>query len=119
MNKTVKILIMLLVAICIISVASVSFANSTQLTPGSLDGKADVDSNVIKSVGNQIFTIIRNIAAVASVVLLAFLGVKFMMGSTEEKAAYKKSFMPLIIGLFIVLAATTLGSWIWNIFDGI
>lgn len=116
MNKTVKILIMLLVAICIISVASVSFAT---LTPNSLDGNADVDTGVIKNVGNQIFTIIRNIAAVASVVLLAFLGVKFMMGSTEEKAAYKKSFMPLIIGLFIVLAATTLGSWIWNIFDGI
>lgn len=116
MNKTVKILTMLLIAICIISVTSVSFAS---LSPSSVTANASVNTSVISTVGSTIFTVIRSIAAVASVVLLAFLGVKFMMGSTEEKAGYKKAFVPLIVGLFIVLAASTLGGWIWDVFSNI
>ena len=58
---------------------------------------------------------IRNIAAVIAVIIIAILGIKFMIGSTEERAEYKKSFLPLIIGIIVVLSATTIAGWIWSV----
>ena len=37
-----------------------------------------------------------------------------MLGSVEEKAEYKKSFMPLIIGIILVVSATTIATFIFN-----
>ena len=42
------------------------------------------------------------------------LGVKYMLGSVEEKAEYKKSFVPLIVGIVLVVAATAIASFIFN-----
>lgn len=114
MNKTVKILSVLLIAVCVMSIASVSFAS---LTPNSISPDANVDSNTITPIAGRVLGWIRNIAAIASVIVLSILGVKFMIGSTEERAEYKKSFLPLIIGLFVVLAASTIAGWIWTAFS--
>lgn len=57
---------------------------------------------------------IRNVAIVASVIIIMVLGVKYMLGSVEEKAEYKKSFMPLIIGIVLVVSATTIAAFIFN-----
>ena len=113
MNKTVKILSVLLIAVYVMSIASVSFAS---LTPNDIQPDKNVDSSTIKPIATKVLGWIRNIAAIASVIVLSILGVKYMIGSTEEKADYKKSFLPLIIGLFIVLAASTIAGWIWNVF---
>ena len=58
--------------------------------------------------------LIRNIAIIASVIILMVLGVKYMLGSVEEKAEYKKSFIPLIIGIILVVSATTIASFIFG-----
>ena len=57
---------------------------------------------------------IRNIAAIAAVIIIMVLGVKYMLGSVEEKAEYKKSFMPLIIGIVLVVGAAAIASFIFN-----
>lgn len=113
MRKTVKILTVLLVAVMVISMFSTVFASG--MTPNDVTADySHVDSTNIKSIAGSILGWVRNIAAILSVVLIAILGVKFMLGSTEERADYKKSFMPLVIGLFVVLAASTIASWIWG-----
>lgn len=63
----------------------------------------------------KILAYIRNIAAIAGVLLVAFLGIKYMMGSLEEKAEYKKSFIPLIVGTIVVVAATAIATTIFQI----
>lgn len=115
MRKTVKILTVLLVAVMVLSVCSSVFAgmNPNEIKPDY----TNVDSTNIKNIAGSVLGWVRNIAAILSVVLIAILGVKFMLGSTEERAEYKKSFMPLIIGLFVVLAASTIASWIWGALD--
>lgn len=67
------------------------------------------------SKAGKILAYIRNIAAIAGVLLIAFLGIKYMMGSLEEKAEYKKSFIPLIVGAIVVVAATTIAATIFQI----
>lgn len=37
-----------------------------------------------------------------------------MLGSVEEKADYKKSFIPLIIGIILVVAAASIATFIFN-----
>ena len=117
MNKTIKLIAALIIAVMVISLSSVVFAAATSgINPSDITAKYEnVQSANMQSLAQNILGWVRNIAAILSVVLIAILGVKFMLGSTEERAEYKKSFMPLIIGLFVVLAATTIASWIWDV----
>ena len=45
------------------------------------------------------------------------LGIKYMMGSVEEKADYKKSLVPLIVGIIVVMAATQIMTMIFGFFN--
>ena len=40
------------------------------------------------------------------------LGVRYMMGSAEEKAEYKKVMIPYLIGAVLLFAAVNLAGWI-------
>lgn len=69
----------------------------------------------LKSTGNSIVKIISTLGVVISVVMLIILGIKYMMGSVEEKAEYKKTLMPYVIGAGLVFAASTIAQIIYNI----
>lgn len=56
----------------------------------------------------------RNIAVIISVFTLMIMGVKYIMGSVEEKANYKKTIIPWIIGVLMVTGGITLVSFIYD-----
>ena len=114
MKKTVKIITVVLLAIILISVTSNVFAGDA-IKPGDLSGKVSYgDSTDLQTKAGKIMGMIRNVAVIASVIILMVLGVKYMLGSVEEKAEYKKSFIPLIVGIVLVVSATTIASFIFN-----
>lgn len=114
MKKTVKIITVVLLAIILISVTSNVFAGDA-IKPGDLSGKVSYgDSIALQTKAGQIMGMIRNVAVIASVIILMVLGVKYMLGSVEEKAEYKKSFIPLIVGIVLVVSATAIASFIFN-----
>lgn len=119
MKKTMKILTVLLLAIMLISLASNVFAAGNPLNPGDLESKIDygnsTETDKLTSQAGKIMGLIRNISVIAAVIIIMVLGVKYMLGSLEEKADYKKSFMPLIIGIILVVAATSIASFIFGI----
>lgn len=122
MKKTVKILTILLLAVMLVSFATNVFAaKGTAVTPGALNEKidygSDSDTNSIMTQAGKIMGMIRNIAIIASVIIIMVLGIKYMLGSVEEKAEYKKSFMPLIIGIILVVAASSIATFIIGIID--
>ena len=47
------------------------------------------------------------------------LGIKYMMGSAEEKAEYKKTFIPYIVGALLLFAASALVGVLYNWADSI
>lgn len=112
MKKTMKILTILLLVIMLISVASNVFA--AELTPDGITPDFSGDASKMQATAGKIMGMIRNIAVIASVIIIMILGVKYMLGSVEEKADYKKSFMPLIIGIILVVAATSIATFIFN-----
>lgn len=78
--------------------------NPNSYKPG---GISSVDSDKIVNKVNPILGAITVIGIVVSVITLTILGIKYMIGSVEEKAEYKKSMIPYIIGIVLLLAAST------------
>ena len=52
---------------------------------------------------------------VVAVITVMFLGIKYMVGSVEEKAEYKKTMMPILVGMILLFCTSTIVSIIWNV----
>lgn len=114
MNKVIKIVYMLVIAVMLISTVTPVFGSMIQ--PGSITPSYDnTATNDLQSIAGKVMGLIRNIAVIAGVILLMVIGVKFMMGSAEEKAEYKKSLVPLVVGIVVVMAATQIVTMIFGI----
>ena len=97
-----------------IIVAMIVLAFSNVFAAVSLDNikaneATEADDN-IESIGSKILSIITGVGIVLSVVVIAVLGIKYMMGSTEEKAEYKKTMIPYVVGAVLVFGASTIAT---------
>ena len=98
-------LILILFAIPTYSIATGNpIDNPGNYKPG---GISSTDSDKIVNRVNPILGTITVIGIVISAITLSVLGIKYMIGSVEEKAEYKKSMIPYIIGVVLLLAAST------------
>ncbi len=79
--------------------------NPDKYKPGKI---TDEDSNAIIGKANKILSVISTIGIVVSVITLMILGIKYMVGSVSEKAEYKKSMIPYIIGIILILSTSTI-----------
>ena len=112
MKKTAKILFAaVLITIITISVISPVFA---AVDPGSYTGNSSVSTKKIDDLGNSIIKLVSTAGSIISVIILIVLGIKYMMGSAEEKAEYKKTLLPYIIGAAFVFAASAIASVVFN-----
>ena len=75
---------------------------------------SNVSVTKIEGLGNDIIRIVSTAGSIISVIVLIVLGVKYMMGSAEEKAEYKKTLLPYIIGAAFVFAASFIASVVFN-----
>lgn len=114
MKKMTKTVLAILIIMTLMTVSTNVFAVGTDITPKSIDGSSSVDVGGITSIGNDIVRIISTIGVVISVIVLVVLGIKYMMGSAEEKAEYKKTLMPYIIGAGLVFAASAIATVVYN-----
>lgn len=113
MKKSIKIIA--IIGIIIITLSCISFVYSfsvDDMIGGDLPAE---QQNTIDNVGQNIVTIIGTIGSIISVVVLVALGIKYMMGSTEEKAEYKKTLLPYVIGASLLFGASIFSSIIYNI----
>lgn len=89
--------------------------NPDYYKPGSINKD---DTEKITGKANQIIGAIVTVGTVVSVITLAILGIKYMLGSVEEKAEYKKSMMPYLIGAVLLFASSTIVNIIAKIMQG-
>lgn len=119
MNKTLKIVAIISIIVAMLFVSTQVFAAI------DLDGVVDsVDKNIsgdtaaagnLTTLAGKVVGLIQIASAVAAVVLVAVFGFKFIMGSANEKADYQKSFVPLIIGVIVVFAATSIAKLLFGL----
>lgn len=120
MKKFTKVLSVLLVAMMLIAIGTNVFAAVTGVSnPSNLTGKAVSGTDKITSIGNQIITILTILGTVVSVIILIVLGLKYMMGSAEEKAEYKKTMMPYVIGAALVFAASAIAGILYSFLSNV
>ena len=114
MKKSIKIIATLLLAVMIISMFSTVFAADPKAgvtDPGSLSGTG---TDKFDSIGKRIIGMVQAIGSIVSVLILVVLGIKYMMGSAEEKAEYKKTMIPYLIGAILIFAASNIASMIYS-----
>ena len=98
----------------LLSVATITLAADSQFDPRNITGNSSVNTSKITDMGNSAVKIVTTIGMVASVVVLVVLGIKYMLGSAEEKAEYKKTLLPYVIGAVLVFAAATIASMVFQ-----
>ena len=122
MKKTSKIIVFILIAMMIVSIGTTTvFAEAIKggTDPSTLKGQAVTGTSNITKLGNQLITIISTLGSVAAVIVLIVLGLKYMMGSAEEKAEYKKTLMPYVIGAALVFAASTIAGVLYSFLSNV
>ena len=116
MKKSIKVISTLLLAIMLVaSVAGTVLAVDPNTVLNGLDGNGNVQTSDLTKVGNNIVTIIQVVGIVIAVIVLLIIGIKSMMGSASEKAEYKKTMIPYIVGAVLIFAGTSLVRVIYSL----
>lgn len=111
MKKTSKIVVALCVVLAIVMISVSSFAT---VTPSSFSVIEPSNVTAIKTLGGQIIGVVRTVGVLVAVVILLILGIKYMMGSAEEKADYKKSMIPYLVGAVMIFSASTIAGIVYD-----
>ncbi len=121
MKKSVKMISMALIILTILcSVATITLG-AKDLSQSIKDlGNTDAQGTTsVMNVGGMVVAIVQTVGIVVAVVVLLVLGIKYMMGSAEEKAEYKKTMIPYIVGAVLIFAATTIVNVVYNMANGL
>ncbi len=112
-KKTMKILTTIATILLIVSMGASIVCAATDIGGISIDPKTENTGDITK-VGNKIMGILQVVGILIAVIILMVLGIKYMMGSAEEKAEYKKTMIPYIVGAILIFAAATIANAIYN-----
>ena len=120
MKKSMLKISTVILTILMMAIICSSISNVYALTPDQITGNQSVNGvNEITNLGQQIVGILQTVGIILSVVILIILGIKYMMGSAEEKAEYKKTMIPYVMGAIFIFAASTLANVVYNFVSGI
>ena len=98
-------------------------SGSTTSTPNTPDGvmqsakdfitrgesSAHINESELSSTSNFLYNLLLGMGIVVAVIVGIILGMKYMVGSTEEQADIKQMLIPYIVGCFVVFGA--FGIW--------
>lgn len=117
MKKSLKIFAVVLMAMLVVfSVSTFSYADSAKDVVTNINANmTGIDSNGMKSIAGRVLGLLQIVSAILAVILIAYLGFKMVLGSANEKADVQKQFIPLIIGVTIVFAATSIANLLLGI----
>ena len=109
MKKTTKFLVIIILTFVLL----LQLTNITLAT--TLSGLDAEPSHDFDNVGNSVIKILSTIGMIVSVIALIIIGIKYMIGSLEQKAEYKKTMMPYLIGAIFVFSASIIASIVYNV----
>lgn len=115
MKKLMKITTIIMLVVMIVLSSTMVLAATD---PAKYTGESNINTSKLDNFGNNLISIITTIGSIISVVVLVVLGIKYMMGSAEEKAEYKKTLLPYLIGALLLFAASTIASVVFSIANG-
>lgn len=117
MKKSLKIFAVVLIAMLVVfSVSTSSYADSAKNVIGGINADTSgINSQGMENIAGRVLGLLQIVSAILAVILVAYLGFKMVLGSANEKADVQKQFIPLIIGVTIVFAATSIANLLLGI----
>ena len=87
------------------------------IAPSTFDPSNNQSGDDTKALelGGKIIGIIQAVGNIVAVASLLLIGIKFMLGSAEEKADYKSAMIPYIIGAILIFSSVNLVSILYDI----
>ncbi len=112
-KNIIFIILIILISISNISVASIDPENfePNKLTEQDYEKAFEMVGTIVSS--------ITTLGTVISVIMVIVLGIKYLTSSVEQKAEYKKSMIPMIIGAILLFAGCTIVSIIYEMVTSI
>ena len=116
-NKLFKVLLIILVAISIV----VSFSGivnadvSIDTFSGSIKANKPDEDTTISNPTQSILYVIQAVGIAAGVIIIAYMGVKYITSSPEGKAELKKQAYVYILGAAFLMLAPTIASAVFNL----
>ena len=114
-KKSLKLAVSLIVLLLIASLTTFSFCVDPSLVD---DGTINVTSGAgqeVQQTANRIIGIFQFVGTAAAVIILVFIGIKYMSAAPSEKADIKKSAVIYIIGAVLLFASTNVVAIIFNL----
>ena len=117
MEKQVKIIITILMVIIILTtLADVVLATDAGSVLSSIaQGGTTVSTTGVENFGKAVISVVRVVGIIVAVVILLVLGIKYMTGSAEERAEYKKTMIPYIVGAVLIFASATIVTMVYEL----
>lgn len=69
----------------------------------------------VSKIANNVTGVIATIGSVVSIVILVVVGIRYMLGSVDERSEYKKTIIAYIVGAGMVFAMSFLPMLIYNV----
>ena len=101
-KKVTKIISIILVVMTILGAFSMVFATGPSIPqPSDVTGSSDVSN-----IAGGVIYVIQIIAFAAAVIMLIFVGIKFITASPEAKAEIKKTAVIYVVGAILLFGAS-------------
>lgn len=112
-QRLVKVLSILFIIIQVILFTNMVFATTGSELAKSFNGKSttvDTSSgeNIITNSIGPVLSVVRNVAVGISVIMITYLGIKYMSAAPSEKANIKSQLITFTIGAIVVVGTATL-----------
>ena len=118
MSKIKRIsIIAILITTMLLSITTTIYAEdditsgfTEKFAPGDITGVTEAMNK-----GKVIVSTLQTIGGIVAVVGLMVLGIKYMAGSVEQRAEYKKTMIPYLIGIILIALTVTIVSLLYQI----
>lgn len=119
-KRTCQILLILIVLITsFFLMANVCEASWAIESPENFEPSGVTLSPEAKETTGKLLGALQVIGTFVSIVVLVAIGIKYMIGSASEKAEYKKTMIPYLIGAALLFSGTVLPGLIYDVVTGI
>lgn len=130
MRKIIAGILVLIMSVCMISNFNLVYASTVDDVFGDADefinqgeqqqnGTGGINEEILGETSGFLYNLLLAIGIVVAVIVGSILGIKYMMGSVEEKAEYKQTLLAYLISCAVVFGAFGIWKLVINILSGV
>lgn len=116
-SKKIKVsIVILLVVVILMSFKLIVYADSIEDNLDLFNPKSDqITESELKEKAEIILGVVNVVGIIVSVATIIIVGIKYLLGSVEEKAEYKKTMITYFIGAILIFSIITVSNVLYNI----